>query len=106
VKFLLDHDVSSYVFHALRAAKHEVFRLIDVLPRESDDETVFNEAYKRGYVMITCNRDDYLVLAKNYPFHGLIIVIRRNPPVLEGQRIRRLLKSAGEDGISGNINFA
>ncbi len=60
MKFLLDHDVSSYVFHALRAAKHEVLQLIDVLPRESDDETVFREAFKRGCVMVTCNRDDYL----------------------------------------------
>ena len=106
MKFLLDHDVSSHVLHALTAANHEVVRLGDVLPTASEDEAVFKKAFELGCVAVTCNRNDYLDLAKRLPFHGLIILVRRNPPVLEGRRILRLLSKAGEDGILGNINFA
>ena len=106
MKFLLDHDVSSHVSYALKAANHQVIQLSDALPRGSDDQTVFQKAYELDCIMVTCNRDDFIELATKFHFRGLIIVIRRNPPVLEGRRVLRLLSRADESGILGNINFA
>jgi predicted nuclease of predicted toxin-antitoxin system len=89
MKFLLDHDVFSYVLCALTIAKHEVIQLADVLPSTSTDRLVFKMAFELNCVMVTCNRHDFLSLAKVLPFHGLIIVVRRVPPALEGQHLLR-----------------
>jgi predicted nuclease of predicted toxin-antitoxin system len=106
MKFLLDHDVSIHVARALKSANYEVVELEEALSRSANDEAVFAKAFELGCVMITCNRDDFLALSAKRPFHGLIVVVRRNPAVLEGRRVLRLLARAGEGGVLGNVNFA
>ena len=56
--------------------------------------------------MITCNRDDYLALARSHPHAGVILLIRRRTRVAERAALVQLLDKAGESGIANNINFA
>jgi hypothetical protein len=57
-------------------------------------------------VLLTCNRDDFLELAKHKPHHGIIVVIRRRTRAAERAARFRLLDSASETGLWDNINFA
>ena len=56
--------------------------------------------------MLTCNRDDFLALAKSRPHHGLIILLRKKTRVAERAALVHLLDRAGESGIRNHINFA
>jgi len=57
-------------------------------------------------VVITCNRDDFIPLASSRAHSGLLILIRRRSRILERAKLLRLLESAGQSGLAGNINFA
>ena len=61
---------------------------------------------RAGCLLITCNRDDFLAAAGGMPHHGIIILIRRRSRALERAALVRLLDTAGESGLRGNINFA
>jgi predicted nuclease of predicted toxin-antitoxin system len=106
VKFLLDHDVPDDVAFSLEALGHVVVKLREVLPRTSPDDEVLRLAGERGCVLITCNRDDFLAAATRIAHHGLVILIRRKSRALERAALVRLLDSAGEPGLTDNINFA
>jgi predicted nuclease of predicted toxin-antitoxin system len=106
VKFLLDHDVPDDVTFSLEALGHEVVRLRQVLPVTTPDDEVLRSASDRHCVLITCNRDDFLAAASHTSHGGIIILIRRRTRALERAALVRLLDSAGESGIQGNINFA
>ena len=104
--FLLDHDTPDDLAHSLHALGHQAIFLRDVLPRKTDDEKILALARKQGWIMVTCNRDDYLSLAKSQPHNGIIILLRRKTRVAERAALVRLLDRAGESGIRNNINFA
>ena len=106
MKFFVDHDVPAAVKDALSRHGHEATQVTDVLPRESADELIFTTAQQNRCVMITCNRNDLLALAKKTPHHGLIILIRRRSSRLECTNLLRLIRQAGDQGLDGNINFA
>lgn len=106
MKFFLDHDVPAAVKDALARHGHEVMQVIDVLPRDSADELIFTAAQQNQCVMITCNRNDFLALARKAPHEGLIILIRRRNARLECTNLLRLIHKAGAQGLDGNINFA
>jgi hypothetical protein len=61
---------------------------------------------RNGFVLITCNRDDFVRLARTQANNGIIILIRRTTRQAECARVLYLLRRAGESGIWGNINFA
>jgi predicted nuclease of predicted toxin-antitoxin system len=63
VRFLLDHDVPEDLIYLLEELQHEVVSLRDVLPTEADDAVVLESAYARDWILMTCNRDDFLNLA-------------------------------------------
>ena len=104
--FLLDQDVPDAIARVIQQAGHEVHRLREMLPVDSTDEAVLAFAHSRGAVLVTCNRDDFLSLAKRMPHSGIVILIRRATRALECSRFLRLLPTAGESGIKNNINFA
>jgi len=106
VRFLLDNDVPDVVARVLVEAGYEVFRLRSVLPRKSVDSAVLDYATANASLLITCNRDDFIPLASTRAHSGLIILIRRRSRILECAKLLRLLESAGESGLAGNINFA
>lgn len=113
MRFLLDEDVPDEIAQVLKHLGHEVTRARDALPVEADDAKVFDFAQTQGLVVISCNRDHFLALARTAfesqparPFHGLIVLIRRRSRQAECAHLLSLLRRAGESGVSGNINFA
>jgi predicted nuclease of predicted toxin-antitoxin system len=106
VTFLFDHDVPDDLGHVLRQLGHTVVLLRDVLPTTAPDTEVLAHAFAHQMIMMTCNRDDFVALAQNQPHHGLIVVFRRKSRTTERAALVRLLESAGEQGLSNNINFA
>ncbi len=106
MKFFLDHDVPDDVAFTLEALGHAVVKLREVLPVRASDEEVLRQAAERQCLLITCNRDDFLAVAGRVPHHGIIILIRRRSRALERAALVRLLDTAGESGLRGNINFA
>ena len=106
MKFLLDHDVPDDLSYLLEELEHVVRLLREVLPEDASDESVLQFAHKNDCVLLTCNRDDFLQLAKHKPHHGIIVVVRRRTRAAERAALFRLLESAGETGLKDNINFA
>ena len=106
MKFLLDHDVPDDLSYLLEELAHEVTLLRKVLPEDASDESVLQFAHDNDCVLLTCNRDDFLQLAKHKPHHGIVVVIRRRTRAAERAALFRLLDSAGEAGLKDNINFA
>jgi len=85
--------------------------LRDALPVTATDEQVFAWAQNQGRVIVSCNRNHFLALARQAVaqerrFAGLIVLIRRRTRQAECGHLLTLLRRAGESGLDGNINFA
>ena len=106
MKFLLDHDVPDDLSYLLEQLGHEVSLLRQVLPPDASDPTVLQFAHEHECVLLTCNRDDFVELAKQQPHQGIVVIIRRKTRAAERAALFRLLERAGETGLEGNINFA
>ena len=111
MKFFLDHDVPAEAAQLLRYWGHDVEKLRDVLPITTPDDAVFAHAQATERLILSCNRDHFLDLARQavagqQPFAGLIILIRRRTRQAECARLLGLLRQAGDSGLTGNINFA
>ena len=106
MNFFLDHDVPADVGRVLRLKGHAAQVLEEALPTTTDDLAALRYASSREWVMVTCNRRDFLRLAATERHAGLIILIRRRSRVVECAALLRLLERAGQSGIAGNINFA
>jgi predicted nuclease of predicted toxin-antitoxin system len=106
VRFLLDNDVPDVVARVLMEAGHDVLLLRNVMPKRSSDPAVLDYAAANSLLLITCNRDDFIPLAQARSHSGLIVLIRRRSRIVECANLLRLLDSAGESGLAGNMNFA
>jgi len=113
VKFLLDHDVPDEVARVLKHVGHEVTLVREALYARALDAEIFGFAQSHRLIIVTCNRDHFLALARAafeaqppQPFHGLIILVRRRTRQAECAHLLALLRRAGESGLSGNINVA
>ena len=106
MKFLFDHDVPDDLSHLLQQLGHQVSLLRQLLPKDASDPAVFQFAHDNDFLLVTCNRDDFVALAKQNPYHGIIIVIRRKTRAAERSALFHLLERAGETGLKNNINFA
>lgn len=111
MKFLLDQDVPDEAARLLRYWGHDVETLREALPVTATDEQVFAYAQQARRVILSCNRDHFVALARQaveqqHPFAGLIILIRRRTRQAECAHLLALLRRAGEAGIGGNVNFA
>jgi len=104
--FFFDQDVPDDVGYGLVVLQHQVIRLREVLSPAASDEDVLQYARSKSWVLITCNRDDFLSLAKSKGHSGLIVLIRRRTRAAERAALIRLIDMAGESGIVNNINFA
>ena len=69
--------------------QHKVTR--DLIDPQTPDYEVLRYAAENDYVLITCNRDDFLAAAKMISHAGLIILIRRNSRMRERVALFRLL---------------
>jgi predicted nuclease of predicted toxin-antitoxin system len=106
VRFLFDHDVPDDMAYSLEALGHEVVKLREIAPATLPDESVLRLAADRDMVLLTCNRDDFLLAASQIGHSGIIMLIRRRSRALERASLLRLLDKAGERGIRNGINFA
>jgi predicted nuclease of predicted toxin-antitoxin system len=111
MKFFLDHDVPDEVEQLLRFWKHDTQRLRDVLSVTTHDEKVFEFAQSQHRIIISCNRNHFLKLAREafsreQPFAGLIVLVRRRTRQAECAHLLSLLRRAGETGLIGNVNLA
>lgn len=106
MKLLLDNDVPDRVGSVLREAGHEILLLRDSLPVETDDAEVLTHAKANGAVLVTCNRDDFLDLARHQSHAGIVVLIRRKTRIAECAALLRLTGRAGEQGLRNNVNFA
>ena len=104
--FFFDHDVPEDAAFALEAMGHQVIRLRQVLPTTTKDDEVFRYANANDYLLVTCNRDDFLSLIGEAPFSGLIILVRRPRRALERAALVQLIERVGEAGLRGAIHFA
>ena len=105
MKFLLDHDVPAEIAH--RSAVLGIECHGTVLPVTASDEEVFRHACSQRLILISCNRDHFLTLARQTRDHpGLIILIRRRTRHSECAHLSVLLQRAGEKGLRNNVNFA
>ena len=106
MKFLLDQEVPDDLTYLLRELNHEVVRLRDVLPPQTEDVAVLGFAAEHDCLLMTCNRDDFLKLAETHHHRGIVVIIRRKTRAAERAALLRLLEHAGESGLRHNINFA
>ena len=106
MRFLLDNDVPDTVQRVLSEAGHDVLLLRHVMSEKSSDTAVLDYAVANELILITCNRDDFIPLARARIHHGLIVLIRRRSRIAECANLLRLLESATDSGLAGNINFA
>ena len=106
MRFLLDNDVPDVIARVLVEAGHDVRLLRNFLPKKSPDAAVLDYAAAKGSILVTCNRDDFIPLASARTHSGLIILVPRRSRIVECAKLLRLLDSAGESGLVGNINFA
>ena len=104
--FFFDHDVPEDAAFALEAMGHQVIRLRQVLPTTTKDDEVFRFANANDYILVTCNRDDFLSLIGEAPFSGLIVLVRRPRRALERAALVQLIERVGEAGLRGAIHFA
>lgn len=103
---LFDHDVPDEAAVQVRRLGYVVTLLRDVLPRETPDDEVLRFAHRHEWLLVTCNRDDFLGLAAAQQHCGLIILIRRPTRTREAAQLAALLERAGTSGLRDNINFA
>ena len=106
MKFLLDNDVPDDLSFLLQQLGHEVSLLRQVVRHDATDPTVLQFAHEHGWLVVTCNRDDFVRLGQQHPHHGIVVVIRRKTRAAERAALFRLLERAGEAGPTGSINFA
>ena len=104
--FFFDHDVPEDAAFALEAMGHQVIRLREVLPTTAKDDEVFRFANANDYILVTCNRDDFLSLIGDAPFSGLIVLVRRPRRALERAALVQLIERVSEAGLRGAIHFA
>lgn len=64
MNFLLDNDVPEELSYLLEHLGHQVSRVREVLPRAASDAAVLDYAFHHEMIVITCNRDDFLQLAR------------------------------------------
>ena len=92
MRFFADHCVSNSVVQSLRNAGHEVVRLRDQLPVESEDSIVIAKAQELDAVLVSLNGDFADIVA--FPpskFKGIVALQMRNQPQLSGALMNRLL---------------
>ena len=64
MNFFLDHDVPIEIARILSGSGHDVSTVSQALAVTASDEEVFQAAIDASRILVTCNRDDFLALAK------------------------------------------
>lgn len=84
MRFLLDEDVNPAVARVARGLGLDVISVHEIGRTGSSDDEQLRFATGDGRILVTRNRDDFIVLtrtafATNRPHAGVLIVVRRLP---------------------------
>jgi predicted nuclease of predicted toxin-antitoxin system len=93
LRFLADHCISSFMVQTLREAKHEVWRLRDLLPVDSPDAIVIAKAQEINAILVSLNGDFADIVT--YPprrFKGIVALQLHNHAELAPHLMDRLVK--------------
>ena len=92
MKFFADHCVSNSVIQSLGSAGHEVVRLRDELPVESEDSIVIAKAQELDAILISIDGDfaDIITFPPSR-FKGIVTLQMRNRPRLIMTLMERFL---------------
>ena len=105
----LDADASSRALHAALVARgHDVTRTpTDWMPRDASDEQQLLGATAHGRSIFTFNVRDFLVLAKQYPRHGGIILAVQSSWRLSEltAALDNLLSETEAEGLIGQVRW-
>ena len=91
LRFLADHCISNSIIQSLRDAHHEVLKLKDVLPVESEDTLVIEKAREINAILLSLNGDFADIVT--YPprkYLGIVALQMRNHAEALPQLLRRL----------------
>ena len=109
VRLHLDADASSKALHtALTERGHDVTRTpTDWMPRDASDEQQLLGATAHGRSIFTFNVRDFLVLAKQYPRHGGIILAAQSSWTLSEliMALDYLLSETEAEGLIGQVRW-
>ena len=92
LRFFADHCVSTWTIQTLRNAGHEVLQLRDLIPINSPDERVIEQAQSVDAILISLNGDFSDIVT--YPpsrYKGIIALQVRNHPEILPHLLERLL---------------
>jgi len=98
VKFLFDHDMPDDLGHVLRHLGHDVVLLREVLPGTTPDPEILTYAAAREWIVVTCNRDNFVALAQAQTHRGLIVLFRRKSRTAERAALVHLLEKRRRAG--------
>lgn len=105
----LDADASSKALHkALTERGHDVTRTpMDWMPRDASDEHQLLGATAHGRAIFTFNVRDFLVLAKQYPRHGGIILAAQTSWTLSDlvAALNRMLSESEVNQLVGQVRW-
>ena len=104
--FLIDEDVAAEIDRSLRQDGHGTVRVAEASGFRTDDVDVWEFACRHGFVVVTCNRHDFLELAGTAPAAGLTTTIILPQSMDAGLRFARGEWVAGSPApgfISGAI---
>lgn len=91
LRFFTDHCISNFIIQTLRDAGHEVFRLMDYIPRDSADKVVISKAQELNSILVSLNGDFADIVA--YPpanYKGILALQVRNHPEIVPQLMAML----------------
>jgi hypothetical protein len=105
----LDADASSKALHTASTERgHDVTRTpTDWMPRDASDEQQLLGATAHGRPIFTFNVRDFLVLAKQYPRHGGIILAAQSSWTVSELigALDRLLSESEADRLVGQVRW-
>lgn len=96
LRFLADHCISNLIIETIRNAKHEVLRLRDLLPVDSQDAVVIAKAQEANAILVSLNGDFADIVT--YPprqYKGIVALQLRNHPEILPHLLERLVKYLG-----------
>jgi predicted nuclease of predicted toxin-antitoxin system len=89
VKLLLDENVSPKVAEILRGDGVDAAHVRDRALLEADDATVLERAFGEDRILVTCNVDDFVKLARAQDIHADIVLLE-DGDLLRGEQLQVL----------------
>jgi predicted nuclease of predicted toxin-antitoxin system len=106
MKYYLDEDISPKVAELLRERDIDAVSAHEKGMRGVSDKEQLKEAARQGRVLVTRNRDDFILLSVRFfedlkPHHGIIIIVPHSIPGTDFNVLARLLSEYSKEHPKG-----